>query len=1699
MYSLCDSTYSPLRYFLSILWILSLGVVIAQPYGNEWINYNQRYYKFQVVEEGVYRINYNVLANAGIPLASIDPRTIQVFNREQQVPIYVRGEEDGVFGLNDFIELYATGNDGWLDALAYDEPENQVNPFYSLYNDTIHYYLTWQEGNINNERFEHVEDQDLDNLSPMPFVWKTSLASFTSNYFQGELDLWGTSTSYYTAGEGWFGQRAGFSGLPNPQLIREVVVNSGNAFLGVGAPLAEFRAVAASNSSASVSFGQPNHHLRIHYGNTNNPVYDETFFGYQVIQHNFTVSSSQLGDNTSSVFFEVVNDLGVATDFIAVSHVLMDYPMIPDFSGNDELLVAVPSNGSGNTDLLEFSGISGQPLVFVMGSEPQRIVAQQENSTWRAGVFLSDPEKVPVYVVKENSVRTVSQIYPVGAAVNGFFTNYQTFNVDSAYVIVTHKNLMSAAQQYAQHRNLRFNTFVVGVSELYDQFGGGFDKSGLAIRRFMDFLYGSWETPPQHLFLLGKSLREAPDNNLEGARKFSDYYARNLVPSFGYPSSDNLITLGLQGNSGIEPMVRTGRLAAETVQEVEDYLDKVIEFENQPPAEWMKNILHFGGGTNPAEQNAFQNYLENYAAIISDTCFGGIVHPFYKESSEPVSINQSAEITELIEGGVSLMTFFGHAGGTGFDQSIDNPANFNWNGKYPFLIGNACYTGDIHGPAASSTSEEFLLLPSAGVIGFLSTVKLGFATTLNQYSSELYRNIAFKNYGGTIGDHIRKTIQYIQPGTNNLLMINQVLGMTLHGDPAIVLNSFAKPDYAIQDSDVYFEPAEVTTIQDSLTIKIDLANIGKATSDGFDVIIERKFPEPPNGADSVYVVNVDQLLNSSTISLTLPVQPERALGQNFFSVYIDLPVNAVDEIDDYENNTVENKQLLITNGGIIPVYPYKYAVIGQPQVTLKASTGDPFASNTNYICQIDTNRFFNSPFLNEMNVTQGGGLVEFPVNFTPTDSTVYFWRVAINEGNPSELKWRESSFQYIPNKTGWGQAHFHQFHENFYAQLEYNEPNRTIDFFSGTVNLRCRLQGNSLNADNEVSLNLDIVEYAGCGGIPALHVLVFDPNTFEAWGTAAEGQNPENNFGNQNNGNACRTRVENYFIFRQNNAAQMDGFSNMVLNAVPDEHYLLIYTWRFAVQELLNSTDFYGTMNELGASIAPSGQDSIPYIFFVQKGDLSSVQELFGTQINSLLELNINLEASGNQGAKESVIAGPVGEWGSFHYRFKPRETPSDDSLNVLLQGVQWNNGVSALDFTSNTTFGFDQPNLSSWVDADQFPFLRMRAYLEDGVNQTPAQLKRWHLLYDEIPEAVVNPNEWFIFESPEAEQGQEMLVSYAITNASPVDMDSLLVRYWVMNAQNNIQEIDFRRIAPLPAGESIIDSVSFNTWGMGGVNQFWLEVNPTNPATGQYDQLEQYHFNNFLQIGFEVNQDNINPLLDVTFDGLHILDGEIVSAEPEINIALTDENMFLMLNEDADTSNFEIFFSEPGGEFERHYFYNGSTQNMIWIPAGGNTNRFQISYRPKFYKDGVYTMLVRGTDKSGNTSGDNDYRINFEVINESTITDVLNYPNPFSTKTHFVFTLTGSQVPDYMKIQIMTITGKIVREITHMELGPIRVGRNVTDFYWDGTDMYGDRLANGIYLYRVIAKMNGETISKRETAAGKYFKQEFGKMYLMR
>ena len=120
-------------------------------------------------------------------------------------------------------------------------------------------------------------------------------------------------------------------------------------------------------------------------------------------------------------------------------------------------------------------------------------------------------------------------------------------------------------------------------------------------------------------------------------------------------------------------------------------------------------------------------------------------------------------------------------------------------------------------------------------------------------------------------------------------------------------------------------------------------------------------------------------------------------------------------------------------------------------------------------------------------------------------------------------------------------------------------------------------------------------------------------------------------------------------------------------------------------------------------------------------------------------------------------------------------------------------------------------------------------------------------------------------------------------------------------------------------------------------------------------------------------------------------------------------------------------------------------------------------------------------------------------MVNASKITNLYPYPNPVINKARFVFTVTGQELPRNMKIQIMSLTGRVVREIFMSELGVLHIGNNITDFAWDGTDSYGDRLANGTYLYRVSLDDPNGQFGHRETAGDKAFKNDWGKLVLMR
>jgi flagellar hook assembly protein FlgD len=110
----------------------------------------------------------------------------------------------------------------------------------------------------------------------------------------------------------------------------------------------------------------------------------------------------------------------------------------------------------------------------------------------------------------------------------------------------------------------------------------------------------------------------------------------------------------------------------------------------------------------------------------------------------------------------------------------------------------------------------------------------------------------------------------------------------------------------------------------------------------------------------------------------------------------------------------------------------------------------------------------------------------------------------------------------------------------------------------------------------------------------------------------------------------------------------------------------------------------------------------------------------------------------------------------------------------------------------------------------------------------------------------------------------------------------------------------------------------------------------------------------------------------------------------------------------------------------------------------------------------------VFSQDAGGNTAV---YQVEFSVDTKLRLHNVFNYPNPFTHSTQFTYNLT--QIADEVKIKIFTVAGRLVRDIGY---APGFTGFNTVS--WDGTDENGDKLANGTYFYRLIARSGSEQVS---------------------
>ncbi len=1669
-----------MKRFLLCLLIACSFIAKAQVYNNEWIDYSRTYYKCKVAKTGLYRISQSTLSTAG--LGSAAAQDFQLWRNGVQIPIFT-SVPTGNFGASDYIEFWGEMNDGKPDKALYRNPDYQINDKWSLESDTAVYFLTTNTTGANFRLTPTTNNVAGNTLAAEPYFMHTIGAYFRDKINGGyavHVDVQYLYSSSYDKGEGW-------SLNDISHTTHSLTFNNLETY--TPGPLASFNIGVSGNSISTRSYLAKINGDSI----TGGPV---DFFNY--VKTSTTFPSSILSSNTANVQVQAIGDR------LVVHKYEFTYPRKFSFGGSSNFEFSLPANAAGN--YLEISNFNfgaaapvlydltnGQRYVGDISAAPLVKIRLQPSSTERKLVLVNE-EPANLNSINSFTQRVFNDFSVAGKQGNYLIiSNAALFNGTSGNPVEDYRAYRASAAGGA------FNSKIYLSDELIDQFGFGIKQNPLGIRNFIRYARHKFGVPPAHVFIIGKGLDYTNQRYHESDPNSERL---NMVPTMGVPASDNL--LSAEPGSSV-PETPIGRLSVIYPKEVTDYLNKIKENEqaqialspNLEDRAWTKNVIHLNGGGDPVLTNIVTSAFNDYKRIITDSLYGANVFTFTKESVSAVE-QVSSNFKATFEQGSSLITYFGHSSSGTLSYNLDEPQNYNNKGKYPSFLALGCSAGNFFSfntnrfTKLESISEKYVLAPERGMINFIASTHFGIVHYLKIWNDRMYKNIASNAYGKSIGEAIRLTAIDVFNFTSqeDFYSRSNIEELSLHGDPAVKINPHAKADYVITEPLVKLNPSFISVAEKTFKVDAQFFNIGKAENKNIVIEIKRDFPD--QSSKVIYRDTIVGIRYSYSISVDVPIDPNIDKGSNKITVTIDAD-NAVDEF--YESNNSITKEFLIYEDEARPIYPYNFGIVNK-STKLFFSTANPFSSSKEYKIEIDTTELFNSPLKASRMVNSKGGVDSVNPGINWVNNTVYYWRIAVvpSDGN---YKWNSSSFVYLQDhENGFSQAHLYQHFksgaERIYLDSSSGKWKYPPTTFKTNIISHLGVFPNANESQQSVSVNGNAYMRSACWP-NTLVFHIFDAATNIPWLNQTGGL-----YGSLSN--TCAGGRQNNFEFSYVDTSGRRKIMDFMRNIVPAGAYVLIKSntvnggtvW---ASDWANDTAYYGAgqsvyhyLKNAGFADVDSFYKVRQWGFIYKKGDPSFTPKWSYT--NSYSEfgsLSADIDGLELDGSIKSPIFGPSKRWKQFLWNGLSMESPTGDNPKVDILGIRKDNSVVVL--FNNIDTSNKSLDISS-IDAEQYPHLQLRMRNRDTTTYTPYQLNYWRLTNEPAPEGAVAPNLYFNI-ADTLEAGQPVDFKLAFKNVTPWSFDSLKVSIVITDQDNRQHVLPVLKHRPLAGNDTIHVKHFIDTRNFAGLNQIYVEVNPDD------DQPEQHHFNNFIYSKFFVSNDSLNPLLDVTFDNVHILNNDLVSASPDITIKLKDESKWILL---SDTSLVTVKVRYPNGSI-RDFAFTSDTLQFVAAKASSD-NTATINFKPFFTEDGSYELLVSGKDGSDNMAGNIDYKIGFQIVNKPMISNMLNYPNPFTTSTAFVFTVTGSEVPQNIKIQILTITGKVVREITKEELGPLHIGRNITEFKWNGTDQYGQKVANGVYLYRVVTNLNGKSLDKYKAETDdtdRYFNKGYGKMYLMR
>lgn len=1681
-----------------------------QPDGNsvniadyDWYNPQKKYLKVYVSREDVYTLSYNDLVQNGLDVNGISTDRFEMYSASGKVPIEIVDNGNGIFEAGDSIRfvgfppppspyvksnIYNYKNIYWLSAEA----------------DGISYQYTKRVGaptiggNGNRISYNKI------------FMEKDTLYERLGYALNGNRDYW------------YWAKISGDNGTTTK--------NFGTSFqLPANFDDSEGMKFTVRAAFHGITTGAHKTNIFI----LSQPIGSLSWDGQEIGIFEKEVSADSINlAPVINIQFEAPGGIANgASDEIRLNWIEIEFRQVNRVFNNYYAFNANTEN-FGNTTKIEIYRWEDDSLRVYIPQKGELLVDNYElNNGYDAWQFQDKAQDSTRYFVVGNTY--VKSPDSLALNVNSDLRN--TAN-GADYIIITHPDFMEAANELKAFRESNLDGYdnarvaVVNVFDIYNEFSYGLLDPN-AIHDFLKYAYIYWRTPlPAYVVIMGDMSYDY--------RKLLSGSRPNFVPSipyhsirFGQAVSDNQFVT-ISGNDAL-PEMAIGRLTCETIEEANELVKKIKEYPADSDKRWQSNSLLIGAGQHNNDEN---NFGFNDQSLILDSLYIGANGYnsektfFYpnKPSHFPYE-GGTAEIKNYFNQGVVMANFYGHGGGYQWDAVFvqDDIYLLENYGRLPFITSITCYTA--HFDNQRVFGEIFNLLPDRGSIAFWGHTGLTFwyngLTINNKLYDELFNNDTF-----VIGKAIFQAKGQYSPNSSSLTE-DTINLLTLLGDPAVKLAYPENPDFIVNPNDISISPAAPLT-EDSVTVTVNIENLGRIFPD--DSV---KVNMLVNGPDSSFQLP-SRWLYSFTHYDTLQFGwiPKSA---GLFNIEVQINIDDQIEEKDLSDNIASNNFSVFSLSEPSIIKPADGIILSNENVEfIIADVAEYINTDLTYFIEIDTSVNFDNPIVkSEALRADNNGIIRFINTFT--DTGYYFWRSRIqNDQNFSN--WSQTrSFRISDYNYSFGYyISENQLKNSNYENLIYSDEDKALvlsrETYPPEPRSKRRLQDAYPELPDDIQ-SLSVIATDGTYlyfGHHAYYGLITQGYTEESsiykMGTGYNGTTFGTIYGTVSDlkipiwktmfylDGALYIGIGDAYEIAKLDLATGDTThvnipSGLLVDnkgIVADGGYFLSTNGKYvynlanrdstdAYKYTLRVLDPYNNWSLVQPDTVLSGESFAGYCGFFMANDYLYVLERLKSNFmrkydtNTFLHINewgINPRSmdfyftmvyddihdvvfayvfgpdkaprvsifqgtyNDGEGSFSTADIGPASKWEDLGY-FVDTEGSSAE-YQVALEGFNKNiNTWELLD--SNVTSEYNLNDIS----ADKFSFLRMNFSFLDTATAESELLKLNNIFvkYKSLPEMIIS-NGFISFDPDTLLQGFDITVASDAKNYGYTDADSVKLELFIDNADTAFVSKNY-----VVKADSIINiQETINTAGLKRDTYHSIRSRITSFTP------EMFTFNNSAIDSFFVERDSTKPEFNITFDGREIIDGDLISSNPTVVITLDDDSPLPLQTENFTIehtfnglSNILSFDEADSLNFE-YTPYPDSRATITWTPDLG---------------DGNHRLDIFASDASSNPFSNTGYNITFRVDTENKIEDIYNYPNPFANDTWFTFTLTGDSAPEELNIRIFTVAGRLIREI---DIPPSMVDiKLLNKFYWDGKDEDGSDIANGVYLYKVIAKYPDKTITE--------------------